>query len=112
MICPNCGASKEEDANFCRKCGYKFASDQIEDYRDSYQINVGVSIAIGMASSIITGIFSAAISEIIHLEWWGWCIILLITSIMIVILFYRSFKTVEKSAIRQLRRAKNRNAGD
>jgi len=105
MFCSKCGAPKPTvPTNFCTKCGTQFSKESIEDIRDNYQINVGVSTAIGLSSGIITVIFSAAISQIFHFEWWGWAIILVVTGGLMTILLFSSFKTIKNSLERQLKR--------
>jgi len=104
MACPNCGSVKIKDANFCVKCGYQFSKDSLEECKDNYRINVGQSTVLGLCSGILTGIFSAGLQETIHLEWWGWCIVMIATTLGITFLIYNSFNAVKNSLERQLRR--------
>ena len=104
MLCATCGAEKIENANFCVKCGYQFSQDLIEKQKDDYLINYGLSTIVGLGSGILTGIVSAAASQTLKLEWWGWAIILVFASAGIGILLYTSFKTLENALIRQRRR--------
>jgi len=109
MFCFKCGTERKQEANYCTKCGYQFSEELIEDVKDKYQINVGVSTVVGICTGIIVGIFSAALQQTIILPWWGWAIILLGTTIFIAILINDSFKTIKKSFYNQLRRKWNIN---
>lgn len=104
MVCPKCGTPKLDCANFCWNCGYNFSQDLIEDYRDSYQINIGSATIIGLCSGIVTGIFSAAISQVIKFEWWGWAIVLVFSFLACGVLIFKSFSAMKESITRQLRR--------
>ena len=107
MICSRCGTEKIENANYCIKCGFKFANESLEEVKDTYLVNYSLSAIIGICSGIITGIFSAALSESIHLEWWGWIIVLCLSAIGIGFFLFSCFKTLKNALIRQLRRKYN-----
>jgi hypothetical protein len=104
MICARCGTEKIENANYCIKCGYKFSIDPLEEQKDNYLINYGLSTLIGVLTGLITGIFSAAFSQLIHLDFWGWIIILVSTCTGIGWIIYTSYRTLEDALIRQKRR--------
>jgi ACR3 family arsenite efflux pump ArsB len=107
MACPNCGIKKIENANFCINCGYQLSKDSIEEFKDSYQVNVALSTVLGVCTGVITGLFSAAIQETIHMDWWGWVILIAVMMILLAKIIFDSFKTVEKSVKRQMRRREN-----
>jgi len=104
MACPNCGIEKNDNANFCWSCGYNFTKETLEEYRDSYQINTNGSIIIGLGSGIVTGIFSAALSQVIKLDLLGWGIVLAFSFLVCGSLIITSLLTMKESATRQIRR--------
>jgi hypothetical protein len=104
MVCPNCGTDRKADANYCWNCGYNFTKDTLEDFRDEYQVNISGSIIIGLCSGIITGIVSAGLTNSISLPQWGWGVTFGITFVISLILIWKTFSNMKKSAIRQLRR--------
>ena len=107
MFCENCGAEKySEDAIFCTKCGIQFSKRIIEDLRDDFQINFDIAIITGLGAGVITGLFSATITQTFNYSPLTWFLLYIGCGIFILYLLITRFKSFARTLKRRLKNLK------